>query len=223
MTSSVRGQIQNGGLGRAGAAPLLRLDRGADGRAPRVSSACWPCWWSAVCCGLRQPRAALSARGSGARQAAGGGGQQPSRCQAHRRQPDRRPDRIPKGETLYSPETLATIAEVHIAGRKAGRRRQRLVARNAAALARRKGRQPRRRDAQGICRRPAEASGAPLHLGRPGRRGGHQAACPTRIPARFCRWCEKLDHALDAVRRRIPAMRSPSPACRPSPRVTALA
>ena len=46
---------------------------------------------------LRQSRAALPAGRPGAGQAAGGGGQRPARCQAHRRQPDRRADRIPQG------------------------------------------------------------------------------------------------------------------------------
>ena len=46
---------------------------------------------------LRDAGAALPARRPGAGQAAGGGGDEPARCQAHRRQSDRRPDRIPQG------------------------------------------------------------------------------------------------------------------------------
>ena len=57
-------------------------------------------------------------------------------------------------------------------GREGGRRRQRLVAGNAAALARRKGRQQRRRDLEAICQRDPRTSGAALHLGRSGCRGG---------------------------------------------------
>jgi predicted RND superfamily exporter protein len=52
------------------------------------------------------------------------------------------------------------------AGRRAGRRWQRLVARNAAAVARRKSRQQRRRNAQGIRQRHPQASGSPLYLRR---------------------------------------------------------
>ena len=59
---------------------------------------------------------------------------------------------FPKGASLYAPETLQTIADVHSMVENAGRRRQRLVARDAAALARREGRQFRRRDAEAICR-----------------------------------------------------------------------
>ena len=79
---------------------------------------------------------------------------------------------FPKGASLYAPETLKTIADVHAMVENRGRRRQRLVAGNAAPLARRKGRQLRRRDAEGICQRDPGTSGAPLHLGRPGCGGG---------------------------------------------------
>ena len=81
---------------------------------------------------------------------------------------------FPKGESLYAPETLQTIADVHAIVEKAGRCRQRLVARDAAPLARGKGRQRRRRDAQGICQRHPRASGAALHRRRAGRRRGRR-------------------------------------------------
>ena len=45
-----------------------------------------------------------------------------------------------------------------------GRRRQRLVTREPAALARRKGRQKRVRDAEGICQPAARTSNAAVHL-----------------------------------------------------------
>ena len=78
---------------------------------------------------LHQPRAALSAGRPGAGQAAGGRGLGPARRQAHRRQSDRRADRVPEGrEPLRRPD-----ARHHPRGpldrRDAGRRRQRLVAR----------------------------------------------------------------------------------------------
>jgi len=40
---------------------------------------------------------------------------------------------FPKGTSLYAPDTLQTIADVHSAGGETGRRRQRMVAGNAAA------------------------------------------------------------------------------------------
>ena len=93
----LRGEIQKRRCGRAGAARFLRLDRGADGRPSRpVQPARGGCGWRSGG-RLRQPRAALPAGRSGARQAAGGGGERPSRCQTDRRQSDRRPDRIPQG------------------------------------------------------------------------------------------------------------------------------
>ena len=52
---------------------------------------------------------------------------------------------FPKGGTLYPPETLQTIADVHSLVRS-GRRRQRLVAGDAAPLAGGKGWKFRRRD-----------------------------------------------------------------------------
>ena len=47
---------------------------------------------------------------------------------------------FPPGASLYSPETLATIANVHAAVETTGRRRQCVVARDAAAMAAREGR-----------------------------------------------------------------------------------
>ena len=79
---------------------------------------------------------------------------------------------FPKGASLYDPETLQTIADVHAMVEKAGGRRQCLVAGNAAALARGKGRQLRRRDLEGICQRDSRISGAAFHFGRPGCGGG---------------------------------------------------
>ena len=79
---------------------------------------------------------------------------------------------FPKGASLYAPETLQDDRRSSRHGRESGRRRQRLVARNAAPLARRKGRQHRRRDAEGICQRDSGTSGPALHLGRPGCGGG---------------------------------------------------
>ena len=79
---------------------------------------------------------------------------------------------FPKGASLYAPETLQTIADVHSTGRNPGRRRQRLVAGDAAPLACGKGRQFRCRDAEGICQRDSRASGPAFHFRRPGCGGG---------------------------------------------------
>ena len=62
---------------------------------------------------LRPSGAALSPCRPGAGQAPGGRRQQSPRRQADRRQPGQRADPFPKGESLYSPETLQTIADVH--------------------------------------------------------------------------------------------------------------
>ena len=117
-------------------------------------------------------RAALSSGRPGAGQAAGGGGIEPSRCQAHRRQSGRRADRIPQGRLALRAGDAEDHRRRPFHGRNRGRRRQRLVAGNAAPLARREGRQQRRRDAEGICQRDPRTSGAALHLGRPGCGGG---------------------------------------------------
>ena len=95
---------------------------------------------------------------------------------------------FPKGASLYAPETLQTIADVHSMVEKSGRRRQRLVARDAAPLAGREGRQYRRRDAEGICQRDSRASGPALHLGRSGCGGGVGPRAGPRFQRRSCRW-----------------------------------
>ena len=97
---------------------------------------------------------------------------EPARRQAHRRQSDRRADRIPQGRLALRAGDAEDDRRRPRHGRNRGRRRQRLVAGNAAPLARRKGRQHRRRDAEGICQRDSGTSGAALHLGRSGCGGG---------------------------------------------------
>ena len=82
---------------------------------------------------------------------------------------------FPKGASLYAPDTLEDDRRGSFDGREIGRRRQRLVAGNPAALACRKGRQQRRHDVEGVCQRHPRASGSPLHLGRSGCGGGFGA------------------------------------------------
>ncbi len=128
---------------------------------------------------------------------------------------------FPKGASLYAPETLQTIAEVHCDGREPGGRRQRLVAGNAAPLARGKGRKFRRRDPEGICRRDSRsiwcgASFPPIRM-----RWWCRAGCPISIRVRFFPSSRSSITRWTRCARRIPATRSPSPACRRSPRATA--
>ena len=87
---------------------------------------------------------------------------------------------------------------------KPGRRRQRLVAGNAAPLACRKGRQHRRRDPEGICQRDPGASGPPLHLGRSGCGGGFGPRARPRFKRRSFRWSTSSTSALDKVRAEHP-------------------
>ncbi len=79
---------------------------------------------------------------------------------------------IPKGKGLYDDSTLSAIAAVHtIVEQQAGVGNVwslELV----AALARREGGQGRSRNAQVLCRHPAGAPDAPVHLGREGRGRG---------------------------------------------------
>ena len=117
-------------------------------------------------------RAALPAGRSGAGQAAGGGGERTPRRQADRRQSDRRADRIPQGRLAVCAGDAADHRRRSCDGGDAGRRRQCLVAGDAAPLARGKGRQFRRRDLEGICQPDSEASGAALHFRRSGCGGG---------------------------------------------------
>ena len=86
--------------------------------------------------------AALPAGRPGAGQAPGGGGEQPARRQADGRQPDRRLDRISQGRLALCAGDPEDDRRRPRDGGKIGRRRQRLVAGNAAPLARREGRQP---------------------------------------------------------------------------------
>ena len=128
---------------------------------------------------------------------------------------------FPKGASLYAPETLQTIADVHATVEKQAGRRQRLVAGDAAALAGGKGRKFRRRDPEGICQRDSRniwcgASFPPIRM-----RWWCRAGCPISIQARFCPSSRSSIIRWTRCARRIPATRSPSPACRRSPRATA--
>ena len=88
---------------------------------------------------------------------------------------------FPKGTSLYAPDTLEDHRRGSCAGREIGRRRQRLVARNAAPLACRESRQQRHRYAEAVCQRHPGASGSPLHLGRPECGGGFGARSRPRF------------------------------------------
>ena len=217
----LRGEIPGRRRRRPGAAQFLLLDRGAHGRPAGPVQPDRGDLRRRPGGGLRQSRAALPAGRSGAGQAAGGGGERPPRRQADRRQSDRRADRIPQGRLAVCAGDVADDRRSSRDGGETGRRRQRLVAGDAAPLARGKGRQFRCRDAQGIRQFDSGASGPPLHLRRSECGGGVGPGAGPRFgpdPARG----RKARSALDAVRARsIPVTRSPSPACRRSPRATA--
>ena len=166
-------------------------------------------------------RAALPAGRSGAGQAAGGGGERPPRRQADRRQSDRRADRIPQGRVAVFAGDPADDRRCSRDGRNPGRRRQCLVAGDAAALARRKSRQFRCRDAEGICQPDSGISGAALHLGRPGCRGGVGPGAGSRFQPDPAGGRKARSRAERGRARSIRVTRSPSPACRRSPRATA--
>ncbi|MHC2749351.1 hypothetical protein ACVIWV_004805 [Bradyrhizobium diazoefficiens] len=75
---------------------------------------------------------------------------------------------FPKGESLYSPETLQTIADVHATVEKAAGVGNVWSVETLRPLARGKGRQRRRCDAEGIYRCHSRASGAAVHRRRAG-------------------------------------------------------
>ena len=146
---------------------------------------------------------------------------EPARRQAHRRQSDRRADRIPQGRLALCAGNAEDDRRCPRHGRNSGRRRQCLVAGNAAPLARGKGRQHRRRDAEGICQRDPGTSGAALHLRRSGCGGGVGPRARSRFKRDPSRGRQARSRRSTRCARSIPAMRSRSPACRRSPRATA--
>ena len=130
---------------------------------------------------------------------------EPARRQAHRRQSDRRADRVPEGRDPLRRRDARDHRRGAHDRREAGRRRQRLVARTrCGAGSPRRPARPIVGDAQAICRHPAGASDAPLHLGRARTPSWCRAAFPTSTRASFCRWSNKLDKALDDVRKAHP-------------------
>ena len=138
----IRGQIPERRRRRPGAAQFLLLDRGAHGQPSRAVQPDRGGPGRRPRLHLRHAGAALPACRPGAGQAPGGGGVEPARCQAHRRQSDRRADRIPQGRLALRAGDAEDDRRRPRHGGKIGRRRQRLVAGNAAPLARREGRQP---------------------------------------------------------------------------------
>ena len=218
---AVRGEIPDRRRRRPGAAQFLLLDRGAHGQPPGhvqpdrggPGGGAWD--------RLRQFAAALPACRPGSGQAAGGGGQRPARRQADRRQSDRRADRIPQGRDALFAGNPADDRRSSRDRRNRGRRRQCLVAGDAAALARRKGRQYRRRDPEGICQRDPEISGAALHLGRSEGGGGVGPGAGSRFQPDPAGGREARRRARRRSAPSIRATRSRSPACPPSPRATA--
>ena len=111
-------------------------------------------------------------RGGPQLEAGRGGGVAPAPRQADRCQSGRCADRIPQGPVAVLTGDPEDDRRRSRDGRGLSRRRQRVVAGNPAALACRKGRQRRRRDAEGICRPDPRASGAAVHRQESGRGRG---------------------------------------------------
>ena len=129
---------------------------------------------------------------------------------------------FPQGASLYAPETLADDRRRARDRREAGRRRQRLVAGDAAALA-----APRRPASPTSPRSSNMSTSLPEHLTRRFISAEQDAVVVTgRIPdIDASQLLPVVDSARQGARRgargSIPATRSRSPASRPSRRATA--
>ena len=172
---------------------------GQPSRALQPRSASWSWRASALVYAHLEPRYRLADQVPDKEQAVAG--QRQARRQADRRQPDRRAGRVPDGRrrsirprrSTSSPRSTRTVEK------QAGRR-QRLVARDAAPLARREGGQDRRRDAASnmstSCRTISsrrfidEEQDAVLVSGR----------IPDKDASQLLPVVDELDTALDAVR-----------------------
>ena len=163
---------------------------------------------------LRQPAAALPARRSGARQGAGGRGEPAARHQAHRRQSDRRADRVParrsrsirRRRSRPSPRCMPSVeTQAGVGNVWSLETLRRWLARE--------GRQHRRRDAEGVRRSPARCTWCAASS-RPTRtRWWCRAAFPTTTPAQLLPVVNRpRPEPRRGPRRRIPATRSRSPA-----------
>ena len=183
------GQVPERRRRRPGAAQFLLLDRGAHGQPARPVQPDRRAVRRRPRRDLRQSRAALPARRSGARQAAGGGGEQTGSTQADRRQSDRRADRIPQGRSrsIRRRRCRPSRTCTRRSRRQAGvgnvwslETLRRWLAEKAGSC--------RRRDPEGICQPDPRASGAALHLRRAGCGGGlGPGARPRFQPAPACR------------------------------------
>ena len=121
---------------------------------------------------------------------------------------------LPPGVSLYAPETLAVIADVHAAVETAGGRRQCLVAGDAARVAGRESRRSGYRHAAAICRAAAGASARAVSSS-----AEQDAVVVTgRIPdidaSSCCRSSTNSISSWTPCARSIPATRLRSPACR---------
>ena len=209
---------------RRRAAPLLRLDRGAHGRPSRAvqpDRAAGRRRLSASIYANLEPRYRLADQVPDQR---AGGGRPASRLDAKLTgaNPIDVLIEFPKGESLYdrrkrwrpSPTVHATVEKQAGVGNVWSLETLRRWLAEKAGTS-------RRRDPEAICRPAARASGAPLHLRRAGCGGG----LGPRARSRFQRDPAGRRQARQArstrCAPRIRATRSPSPACRRSPRATA--
>ena len=126
----------------------------------------------------------LATGGPGPRPGAGCAGERAARRRAHRRQPDRRAIKFPHGVSLYAPQTLDTIAEVHRALEdQAGVGNVWSVETLRRWLAQKLG----KNDVdtlKAICRRAAEISGAALR--------GRKTGCGDRLRPSSRQGCLRL-------------------------------
>ena len=107
---------------------------------------------------------------------------------------------FPKGQSLYSPETLATIAEVHsIVEKQAGVGNVWSLETLRRWLAQKVGKSDVA-TLKPICRLSAEISGRAVHLEQTRTPWSSKAGCPISIPARLLPVVDALDKNLNAVR-----------------------
>ena len=126
----------------------------------------------------------------------------------------------PQGKTLYDPDVLKVIGDVHAMRRDPVGRRQCLVGRDAAALARQDA-GGHARQAQGICLDPARLSDQALHRRERQFGRGHRAHPRRRCQRPAAGDREARRQARTSCVTPIPTTASSSPGSRPSPRATA--
>jgi len=136
--------------------------------------------------------------------------------------PDRRPDRISQERaSLYAPQTLQIIADVHSLVEKPGRVANVWSLETLRRLACGKSRSSTSRLGQGIMSVVIPAHWSAFHFRRSGCGGGVGPGSRSGFKARCLPVVENLDHALDTVRKDHPGYEIAVTGLRRSPRATA--